>query len=165
MSAGEDLQLIVFQAGVQDFALEISQVERILRYEAPVGLPNSPDFLEGVMPHADGMVPVVDLRRRMGLDAKVDDDTRTMIVEAAEQRIGVVVDRVLEVIRVDVAAIVAPPVDVAAIVAPPPMVRGLAAKYIAGMVSYDNKAFVILNAGKFFTSGERLILAEVGADE
>jgi purine-binding chemotaxis protein CheW len=155
MSAGEDLQLIVFQAGVQDFALEISQVERILRYEAPVGLPNSPDFLEGVMPHADGMVPVVDLRRRMGLDAKVDDDTRTMIVEAAEQRIGVVVDRVLEVIRVDVAAIVAPP----------PMVRGLAAKYIAGMVSYDNKAFVILNAGKFFTSGERLILAEVGADE
>jgi purine-binding chemotaxis protein CheW len=155
MSAGEDLQLVVFQAGVQDFALEISQVERILRYEAPVGLPNSPDFLEGVMPHADGMVPVVDLRRRMGLDAKVDDDTRTMIVEAAEQRIGVVVDRVLEVIRVDVAAIVAPP----------PMVRGLAAKYIAGMVSYDNKAFVILNAGKFFTSGERLILAEVGADE
>jgi purine-binding chemotaxis protein CheW len=155
MSAGEDLQLVVFQAGVQDFALEISQVERILRYEAPVGLPNSPDFLEGVMPHADGMVPVVDLRRRMGLDAKVDDDTRTMIVEAAEQRIGVVVDRVLEVIRVDVAAIVAPP----------PMVRGLAATYIAGMVSYDNKAFVILNAGKFFTSGERVILAEVGADE
>jgi len=155
MNDGEDLQLVVFQAGVQDFALEISQVERILRYEAPIGLPNSPDFLEGVMPHADGMVPVVDLRRRMGLDATIDDDTRIMIVEAAEQRIGVVVDRVLEVIRVDVAAIVAPP----------PMVRGLAAMYIAGMVTYDNKAFVILNAGKFFTCGERVILAEVGADE
>jgi purine-binding chemotaxis protein CheW len=155
MSGGEDLQLVVFQAGLQDFALEISQVERILRYEAPVGLPNSPDFLEGVMPHADGMVPVVDLRRRMELDATVDDDTRTMIVEAAEQRIGVVVDRVLEVIRVDVAAIVAPP----------PMVRGLAATYIAGMVTHDNRPFVILNAGKFFTSGEKVILAEVGAGE
>lgn len=155
MSGVEDLQLVVFQAGVQDFALEISQVERILRYEAPVGLPNSPDFLEGVLPHADGMVPVVDLRRRMGLEATVDDDTRTMIVDVAEQRIGVVVDRVLEVIRVDVTTIVAPP----------PMVRGLAATYIAGMVTYDTRALVILNAGKFFTSGERVILAEVGAGE
>lgn len=155
MSGVEDLQLVVFQAGVQDFALEISQVERILRYEAPVGLPNSPDFLEGVLPHADGMVPVVDLRRRMGLEATVDDDTRTMIVDVAEQRIGVVVDRVLEVIRVDVTTIVAPP----------PMVRGLAATYIAGMVTYDTRALVILNAGRFFTSSERVILAEVGAGE
>jgi len=155
MSGVEDLQLVVFQAGVQDFALEISQVERILRYEAPVGLPNSPDFLEGVLPHADGMVPVVDLRRRMELEATVDDDTRTMIVQVTDQRIGVVVDRVLEVIRVDVATIVAPP----------PMVRGLAATYIAGMVTYDTRALVILNAGKFFTSGERVILAEVGAGE
>ncbi|NNG17404.1 MAG: purine-binding chemotaxis protein CheW [Gemmatimonadales bacterium] len=155
MSGGEDLQLVVFRVGDQDFALEISQVERILRYEAPVGLPNSPDFLEGFMAHADGMVPVVDLRRRMALDATVDDDTRTMIVEAAEQRIGVVVDRVLEVIRVDVAAIVAPP----------PLVRGLAAAYIAGMVTYDDTAIVILNAGKFFTTSEQVLLAEVGADE
>ena len=155
MSGGEDLQLVVFQAGVQDFALEISQVERILRYEAPVGLPDSADFLEGVMPHADGMMPVVDLRRRMGLEATVDDDTRTMIVEAGEQRIGVVVDRVLEVIRVEVATIVAPP----------PMVRGLAASYFAGMVTHDNRTVVILNAGKFFTSSERVILAEVGAGQ
>lgn len=155
MSDGEDLQLVVFQVGVQDFALEISQVERILRYEAPVGLPNSPDFLEGVMPHAESRMPVVDLRRRMGLEATVDDDTRTMIVEAREQRIGVVVDRVLGVIRVEVAAIAAPP----------PMVHGLAASYVAGMVTHDNKAVVILNAGKFFTSSERVILAEVGADE
>lgn len=155
MTSGEHVQLVVFQVGEQDFALEISQVERILRYEAPVGLPNSPEFLEGVMPYADGIVPVVDLRRRKGLDAAVDDDTRTMIVEVTDQHIGVVVDRVLEVIRVDVGAIVAPP----------PLVRGLAATYIAGMVTHDGDAIVILNATKFFSSSERVMLAEVAVNQ
>ena len=49
MTAGEDVQLVAFRVGGQDFAFNIFQVERILRYEAPQPLPKAPDYLEGVL--------------------------------------------------------------------------------------------------------------------
>ncbi|PYO37312.1 MAG: chemotaxis protein CheW, partial [Gemmatimonadetes bacterium] len=49
MTGGDDIQLVTFRVGGQDFAFNIFQVERILRYEAPSPLPKAPDFLEGVL--------------------------------------------------------------------------------------------------------------------
>ncbi|PYO26400.1 MAG: chemotaxis protein CheW, partial [Gemmatimonadetes bacterium] len=45
MTAGDDVQLVTFKLAGQDFAFNIFQVERILRYEAPAPLPKAPDFL------------------------------------------------------------------------------------------------------------------------
>ena len=54
MSEGDDIQVVTFRIGGQEFAFDILQVERILRYTAPSPLPKAPDFLEGVMPYGDG---------------------------------------------------------------------------------------------------------------
>ncbi len=154
MTMSDEVQFVVFQAGGRDFALEITQVERILQYEEPLALPKSPAFLEGVLTHGASVVPVVDLRRRLEVEAPIDEQTRIMIVEAARQRIGIIVDRVLEVVRID-----SPTIS-----APPPLVQGLAAAFIAGIFTYLDRAVVILNAARFFTSKERITLAEAAAD-
>ena len=65
--AGDDIQLVSFRVGSQEFAFDILQVERILRHVAPAPLPKAPDFLEGVVPYEGGAVPVVDLRKRFEL--------------------------------------------------------------------------------------------------
>src|SRR5881396_2461705 len=49
MTSGDDVQLVTFKVAGQDFAFNIFQVERILRYEAPAPLPKAPDFLEVVV--------------------------------------------------------------------------------------------------------------------
>ncbi len=67
----DELQFVIFRLGGQEFALSIFQVERILRYEAPAMLPNAPDFLEGMAPYGTGTVALVDLRKRVGLEATV----------------------------------------------------------------------------------------------
>jgi Chemotaxis signal transduction protein len=90
----DELQFVIFQVGSQALALSIFQVERILRWEQPATLPNAPAFLEGVLPYGDGVVAVVDLRKRLDVPATQQEETRVMVLELEDQRVGIVVDAV-----------------------------------------------------------------------
>jgi purine-binding chemotaxis protein CheW len=146
---GDDIQLVSFRVGSQEFAFDILQVERILRHVVPAPLPKAPEFLEGIVPYEGGAVPVIDLRKRFELEAPIREETRLMIVNLGDQRVGVLVDEVREVMRVDSTTISAPG----------PMVSGLAAAYIAGIVTRPERTIIILNARKLLSSTERLALS------
>ena len=148
MNSADDIQVVTFRVGPQEFALDISQVERILRYEKPAALPRAPEFLEGVVRYEGSAIPVVDRRKRLELEAAIAEETRLMVLSLDGQRIGMLVDQVREVIRVDSTTITAPP----------PMVRGLAATYIAGIITEGERTVVLLNALRLLTSTERQAL-------
>lgn len=150
---GDDIQVVTFRVGRQEFAFDILQVERILRYVAPSPLPNAPQFLEGVMPYDGGAVPVIDLRKRFELEAAIREETRLMVLELETQRVAVLVDEVREVMRVDTTTIAAPG----------PVVSGLAAAYISGIITRPGRTIIILNPRKLLSSTERLALDQLGA--
>jgi len=151
----DQIQVVIFSIENAPFAFEISQVERILRYQAPRPLPNAAEFLEGVVSFGDAVVPVVDLRTRLGLAPSRGDETRIVVLRIDEQPVGVVVDQVSEVHRLAATSVTAPP----------EMVRGLAAKYISGIITREDRTVVLLNAGKLFSSEERIQLTGIGAGE
>jgi len=153
MITGDDVQVVTFRVGSQEFAFDILQIERILRYQTPAPLPQAPEFLEGVVPYAGGAIPVVDLRKRFQLPAHLQEETRLMVVDLGDQRIGVLVDEVREVLRVDSTSIAAPA----------PVVKGLAAAYIAGIIARPDRTIIILNARKLLSSTERLALSGIGS--
>lgn len=148
---GDLVQLVVFGVGGQQFACNIFQVERILRWEQPTPLPKAPDFLEGVIPYQEGTVPVIDLRKRLGVAANVREDTRVMVLETEHGRVAAVVDAVLEVRKVN-AGDVTPPTGV---------VKGLAAEFISGLVRSGKTTLVVLAVGRLLSSAERIALAEL----
>lgn len=148
-TTGDDVQLVTFRVAGQDFAFNIFQVERILRYEAPAPLPKSPDFLEGILQYQGGPVPVIDLRKRLGVEAPLKDDTRIIVLEWDGGRIGFVVDTVTEVMQVAAAEVSAPPA----------LVKGLAADYITGLVGREARTIIVLNTAKLLASKEKLALA------
>lgn len=151
MSAGDDIQLVTFRVAGQEFAFNIFQVERILRYVAPKPLPRAPDFLEGVLEYESAAIPVIDLRKRLNVAAPIKEDTRTVILEYDGGKIGVVVDTVTEVLQV-----------AASEIAPPPgIVKGLAAEYITGLVVTDGRTLIVLNTAKLLGSKERVALDAV----
>ena len=153
MNDGDDIQVVTFRVGPQEFAFDILQVERILRYSAPSPLPKASNFLEGVMPYGDGAVPVLDLRKRFEVEASIREETRIMVLELEAQRVAVLVDEVREVMRVDTTTITAPG----------PVVRGLAAAYISGIITRPGRTVIILNARKLLSATERLELDTLGA--
>ena len=149
----DEIQVVIFRVGPQEFALDIFQIERILRYQRPATLPSAPAFLEGVVQFGDSVVPVVDLRKRLEVPAELGEDVRTMVLRIDDTKVGVLVDQVLEVTRVDSTAISPPP----------PMVRGLAADYIAGIISRPNRTIVMLHAAKLLNATERIAVEEAAA--
>ncbi len=153
MSSGDDIQVVSFRVGPQEFGFDILQIERILRYVVPAPLPKSPAFLEGVVPYEGGVVPVVDLRKRFELDAPVREETRLMVLDLGDQRVAVLVDEVREVLRVDCTTITSPG----------PVVSGLAAVYIAGIVTQPGRTIILLNARKLLSSSERISLNGIGS--
>jgi chemotaxis signal transduction protein len=75
-----------------------------------------------------------------------------MVLELESQRVAVLVDEVREVLRVDTATIAAPG----------PMVSGLAAAYISGIITQPGRTIIIINARKLLSSTERLALDKLG---
>ena len=150
---GDDIQLVAFRLAGQDFAFNIFQVERILRYEEPAPLPQAPDFLEGVLRYQNAAVPVIDLRKRLGVPAPRDEGTRTIVLEWDGAKLGAVVDAVTEVLQVP-AASVTPPAAI---------VRGLAAEYITGIFVRDARTIVVFNTTKLLNAKEKLALEAVVA--
>jgi purine-binding chemotaxis protein CheW len=147
-TAGDDIQLVTFRLAGQDFAFNIFQVERILRYEPPAPLPKAPAFLEGMLQYQNGAVPVIDLRKRLSVAAPQEETTRIIVLEWEGTKLGAVVDAVTEVMQVPASGVTPPP----------PIVRGLAAEYITGIIVRDKRTIVVFNTGKLLSAKETLAL-------
>ena len=65
MSVGDEVQLVTFRVGGQEFGLNVFEVERVLGYEEPFPLPESAAFLEGTLRFGEEAVPIIDLRKRL----------------------------------------------------------------------------------------------------
>jgi purine-binding chemotaxis protein CheW len=95
-------QLVVFSLGDEEYALPIADVHEIIRYTEPRSVASSVDWVRGVISLRGKIVPVYDLASRLGCAGGADvSERKIVIVEAATQLAGVVVDDVAEVITVD----------------------------------------------------------------
>ena len=99
--AGDELQFIVFRLASAQLAINIFQVARILRCPAPEARPGGAPGAPGEIAFNGTPVPVVDLRARLGLPAALLEETRIMVLEFEAERLAVIVDQVLEAMRVD----------------------------------------------------------------
>ena len=150
MSARRDsVPLVTFALGEHLFAADVREVERVLKVREVSPVPNTPDWLLGMMPHRDTAVPLLDLRRRFELpDATSLEERRMVIFGTADGYIAAVVDRVLDVKGVD-------PADLEA---PPALVRGLAREYVRAVFRRDGCLTILLDAARLLSATERLAL-------
>ena len=95
-------QLVVFSLGEEEYALPIADVHEIIRYTEPRSVASSVDWVRSVISLRGKIVPVYDLASRLGATGCEEaEERKIVIVEAATQLAGVVVDDVAEVITVD----------------------------------------------------------------
>ena len=95
------LQLVSFKIGNEEFAVDILSVQEINRISKITKVPNTPDFIEGVINLRGRVIPVIDLRVKLGMPRKeYGINTRIVVVEINEQTVGFIVDEVNEVLRI-----------------------------------------------------------------
>ena len=97
----DDRQLVSFKVSEEEFAVDIMQVQEIVRLAKVTKVPHAPDFVEGVVNLRGNVLPVIDMRKRVHMAAKdYNDATRVVVVDLHGKKTGIIVDAVSEVMAV-----------------------------------------------------------------
>jgi len=93
-------QYVVFKLGKEDYGIDIQKVTTIERMMPTARVPKTPDFIKGVINLRGDIVPIMDLRLRLGLPAVPEtEDTRSIILKEDDVTFGIIVDEVDEVLQ------------------------------------------------------------------
>lgn len=131
-----ELQLVVFKLGREEYGVSILQVQEIKRMTDITRVPHTPDYIKGVMNLRGSVLPVLDLKKRLNLPPQeYSDDTRIIIVKVEEITIGIIVDAVSEVLTIGQENI-EPPQSVSG---------GVTANYLSGVGKLDDRLLILLN--------------------
>ncbi|MBN2025507.1 MAG: chemotaxis protein CheW [Actinobacteria bacterium] len=141
----EEMQLVVFSLGREEFAVEVTQVREIMRMEEITRMPKSPHFVEGIINLRGQIIAVVELAKRLNLEAgERSGDTRIIVVEAEDIKVGMIVDSVSEVLRVDAESVEPSPT----------LATDISSAFLEGVVKKDNRLIILLDLTKVLSLEE-----------
>jgi purine-binding chemotaxis protein CheW len=104
------LELISFEIGGQEFCIDISVVREIRGWTAATAMPQTPEYIQGVINLRGAVMPVLDLRNRLGLGVTEPSSRHVIVVVQFEDRmVGLLVDAVQETFLVDMQLLQTPP--------------------------------------------------------
>jgi purine-binding chemotaxis protein CheW len=133
------IQLVTFRLGQETFGVPIGAVQEVVRVPEVTPVPEAPWFLEGVINLRGRIIPVMDLGRRFRLPPRDRTRaTRIVIIDGAGRPAGLIVDAVLEVVRLSQSAVEPPP----------PMVSGIGVDYITGVGKHRDQLLILLDLAK-----------------
>jgi purine-binding chemotaxis protein CheW len=135
-AAEQVLQFVTFTLGNEEYAVDILSVQEINRITEITKVPNSPDYVEGVINLRGKVIPVINLRKKFGREEKETDDTsRIIIMEIQDITNGLIVDSVSEVLRIPTSTIEPAP----------PMSSNISSRFIKGIAKLENRLIILID--------------------
>ncbi|MCK4798881.1 MAG: chemotaxis protein CheW [Spirochaetes bacterium] len=151
IAIGDEYQLILFNLGKSFYGIPIENVSEINKMEEITILPKAPKFIEGVINLRGNVVPVIDLRKRFGMEqVERTKMTKIIVILLGKRLFGVIVDSVQEVLTL--------PKD--RIELSLPTTSGLKAEFINAIGKYDDKLIIILEISHILQSTEEIKVEE-----
>lgn len=146
-------QFLTFILAGEEYGVDILRVQEIKGWDKPTPIPNTPDYIKGVMNLRGTIVPIVDLRQRFGLEVLEYGPTTVVIVlrimNAERERImGVVVDAVSEVYNIDAETVQDPP----------ELGRDLKVAFVRGLATVDDKMVILLDIDHLMNPDELAVM-------
>jgi purine-binding chemotaxis protein CheW len=138
------LQIVCFKIGNEEYGVDILQVQEILKIPKITKLPKSRAYIIGVMDLRGKVIPIIDLGKRFGIIADLANSNRAIVVDIEGKQVGLAIDSVSHVIKVDSGDIEPPP----------PVVKGISGKYIVGIAKLKSGFVVILDINQIFSAEE-----------
>lgn len=136
-----ELQLVSFRLGNEEYGVDILKVQEINRMLAISKIPKAPEFVEGIINLRGKVIPIISLRKRFGLNDKENDkQTRIIVVDINGKVLGIVVDSVSEVLRLQSGTVEPAPT----------VVSSRNEEYIKGVGKIADKLLILLDMEKLF---------------
>ncbi len=152
-TADIDQKYITFALGEEEYGIPVLQVWEIVKIESLIRIPRARDYFLGFLDLRGHVLPVIDLKKKLGLQGQGSERlNRAIIIQTAGRRVGLAVDRVLHVLNF-------PPENVDS---GPPTMKSSSSKYIAGVGKHKDQFIILMNLQNLFTRDE---ITEFGVDD
>jgi purine-binding chemotaxis protein CheW len=139
------MQVVCFKIGNEEYGIEILKVQEILKLPKVTKLPKSADYIIGVIDLRGQVIPIIDLSKRFGITDKSESgNLRAIVVDIGGKKVGLAIDSVSHVVKVDSKDIEPPP----------PIVKGISGRYIIGIAKVEGGFVVILDINQIFSHEE-----------
>jgi len=133
------MELATFLIGEAVCGIDLLSIQEINKLMDMTTVPQAPDYVSGILNLRGNIVTIIDLRRKLGLaEATLDNQARNIIVNFANESIGLLVSRVQDVVTAHKAQIESPPANIGEI-------RG---KYFTGVLKTDKELIGVLDLEK-----------------
>ena len=134
-------QLVGFSIGDERFAMDISDVHEINRFEQINRMPDLPEHILGVIDLRGIVIPVINLAGKLGIQGRdVTKDTRIIIVGFNGEKVGILVDKVSEVLRVSDNSLERPP----------SIMQSFNSEYIRGIIRHNGQLTIVMDLPRLF---------------
>jgi len=149
VKANEDrvLQWGTFRLDDEIYAINVMQIQEVLRYTEITPVPGAPTYVVGIINLRGNVVTVIDTRKRFGLPpGEISDATRIVIVEALKQVVGILVDSVADVIYIRQSEIETTP----------NVGNEETAKFIQGVCHKNDQLLILVDLERMIDGGGRM---------
>ena len=137
--AEASLELLCFRVATEDYAISIMDIKEIIKPREVTEVPRVPPFVRGILSLRGIIIPVFDMRLRLGLPAGVRSEReRIVVVQRQGGFCGVLVDQVVQVVRIAEAKLEAPPV----------VLEGIDREFIQGIGRVAGRMLILLDMEK-----------------
>ena len=144
--SGEKIQVVSFHLGNEEYGVDISQVQEIIRMVGITHVPRAPHFMEGVINLRGQLIPIIDLRTRFSMPRQDSTkNTRIVVTEIAGKRVGIIVDGVSEVLNLPIENVEEAP----------EMIAGVGTEYISGVGKVADRLIILLDLQKVISTQEK----------
>jgi purine-binding chemotaxis protein CheW len=144
--SGEHVKVVCFELGKEEYGVDISQVQEIIRMVEITHVPRAPHFMEGVINLRGQLIPIIDLRTRFGMPrAEHTKSTRIVVTEIGNKKVGIIVDSVSEVINIPIEQVEDAP----------DMIAGVGTEYIQGVGKVGDRLIILLDLTMVMTGEEK----------
>ena len=141
-------KVLWFKLGYEDYGISVEHVQTVIDRAVRTPVPNVPRFVKGVINLRGTLIPIVDLKEMFQMpDARADAQDMMVILDFEEMKVGILVDKVNEVLEVDFTQLQAPPASVS----------GFGAEYITGMFKLPNEILIIVDIEKVVAIAREMI--------
>ena len=149
------LQQVIFRLDKEEYGLDIMKVNGIEKYQEVVKMPNSPEYIEGIINLRGEVLPIYSLRKKFHLvEKEIDDETKIIVTYSNDMKIGFVVDSVAEILHIESENIEEAP----------KIVTGVSRKYIKSVAKQEDRMIILLDIDLVISDEERLELGDVVED-
>ena len=152
MADAAELRLIAFRAGEETFLVDIMAVRQIIAYNGATTVPNAPSFIEGIVVLRNEVIPIIDLRERLGVTSPASTpQPMILITNTADGAIGLKVDEVRSIVNVAGDALLPAP----------EIIRGIRGDLLVAIVPQGEDVYLLIDIDSVLTSEEKTALHSV----